>query len=162
MAISVSILRNVLLGLFLLCGLFSGIPDTQAADGKVWVNTKSGVYHCPGTRYYGSTKKGIFQKQSEAERRGYRPAYGSKCFNSSDDSGSANASASNFLSSASSNNTRKSSLNSSGTQVWVNTKSGVYHCPGSRYYGATKSGRYMSETDAENGGNRPAYGAKCN
>lgn len=31
---------------------------TSASDGKVrvWVNTASGVYHCPGTRYCGDTK----------------------------------------------------------------------------------------------------------
>jgi len=162
MAISVSTFRNMLLGMLLLCGLLTGIHDTYAADGKVWINTKSGVYHCPGTRYYGNTKNGVFQKQSEAERRGYRPAYGSKCFNSSDNSGSPNETASNLVSSAPSSSTRKSSLNTSGTQVWVNTKSGVYHCPGSQYYGTTKSGRFMSETDAENGGNRPSYGARCN
>jgi hypothetical protein len=145
-----------------LLGLLANSSEALAADGKVWVNTKSGVYHCPGTRYYASTKKGVFQKQSEAERHGYRPTYGSKCFNNSDDSGSANATTSNFAPSTPSGSTRKSSLNVSGTQVWVNTKSGVYHYPGSRYYGATKSGRFMSEADAENAGNRPAYGSRCN
>ena len=32
--------------------------------------------------------------------------------------------------------------------VWVNTKSHVYHQPGSRYYGKTKAGKYVSEKDA--------------
>jgi len=32
--------------------------------------------------------------------------------------------------------------------VWVNTESGVYHKPGSRWYGRTKQGKYMTEADA--------------
>ena len=32
--------------------------------------------------------------------------------------------------------------------VWVNTKSGIYHYPGSRWYGNTKSGKYMSDQES--------------
>ncbi len=46
-------------------------------------------------------------------------------------------------------------------KVWVNTKSGVYHCPGSRWYGKTKQGKYMGECEAQKEGNRPAYGKPC-
>jgi hypothetical protein len=45
----------------------------------VWVNTNSGVYHCPGTRWYGKTKSGQFMTQREAQSKGYRPAYGAIC-----------------------------------------------------------------------------------
>jgi len=47
------------------------------------------------------------------------------------------------------------SANSSG-MVWVNTESGVYHMPGSRYYGKTKQRKYMTEADALKAGYRPA------
>lgn len=47
------------------------------------------------------------------------------------------------------------------TKVWVNSKSGVYHCPGSRWYGATKNGTYMTEREAKVNGDRPAYGRAC-
>jgi hypothetical protein len=40
----------------------------------------------------------------------------------------------------------------SGRMVWVNTASGVYHKPGSRYYGKTKQGKYMTEADAKKAG----------
>jgi hypothetical protein len=46
---------------------------------KVWVNTKSGVYHCPGTHWYGATKSGEYMKQSEAQQKGFRPAYYRPC-----------------------------------------------------------------------------------
>ena len=46
-------------------------------------------------------------------------------------------------------------------RVWVNTASGVYHCPGTRWYGKTKHGEYMSECEAIKKGNRPAYGKAC-
>ena len=36
----------------------------------------------------------------------------------------------------------------SNLMVWVNTDSGIYHKPGTRFYGKTKQGKYMSEADA--------------
>jgi len=52
---------------------------TGSATVVVWVNTNSGVYHCPGTRWYGKTKSGQFMTQREAQSKGYRPAYGAVC-----------------------------------------------------------------------------------
>jgi hypothetical protein len=46
-------------------------------------------------------------------------------------------------------------------QVWVNTASNVYHCPGTRYYGKTKAGEYMSESAAKAKGARPSNGKVC-
>jgi hypothetical protein len=55
-------------------GFTSGNPNVT-----VWVNTSSGVYHCPNTRWYGNTKNGKYMTQQEAQAKGYRPAYGTVC-----------------------------------------------------------------------------------
>jgi hypothetical protein len=47
-------------------------------------------------------------------------------------------------------------------QVWVNTASKVYHCPGDQWYGKTEKGSYMSESAAKAQGDRPARNKACN
>lgn len=46
-------------------------------------------------------------------------------------------------------------------QVWLNTDSKVYHCPGTRYYGTTKHGEYMSESQAISAGARADHNKAC-
>jgi hypothetical protein len=46
-------------------------------------------------------------------------------------------------------------------KVWVNTKSNIYHCPGTKYYGKTRAGEYMSEADAKAKGARSGQGKPC-
>jgi hypothetical protein len=45
--------------------------------------------------------------------------------------------------------------------VWVNRERGVYHCPGTRWYGKTAAGEYMTEEAALGEGHRPASGRPC-
>ena len=70
--------------LFLLLALLCGpVPSaSEAAQNSnitVWVNTKSGVYHCSGAAWYGKTRVGVFMEQGVAQDKGYRPAYGKVC-----------------------------------------------------------------------------------
>jgi hypothetical protein len=52
---------------------FSRESDARArcgSDTVVWVNTKSHVYHFPGSREFGQTKHGAFMCQVDADRAG--------------------------------------------------------------------------------------------
>jgi hypothetical protein len=138
------------LGLSACLGLLLALTSSAAADTRVWVNTNSGVYHCPGTQYYGNTKHGEYLREREAVADGYRAAYGQPC--STQDVQQARSSLRQQL---------NAGPTGGATMVWVNTSSHVYHCPGTRYYGVTKHGRYMPESDAIASGNRPAYGMRC-
>jgi hypothetical protein len=85
---SMRFVAATLLGLFLAMGSIAtpsrfSRSTFQAANDKkevtVWVNTHSGVYHCPGSRWYGTTKEGKYMGECEAVKAGYRPAYGKPC-----------------------------------------------------------------------------------
>lgn len=51
------------------------VPAASNA-GDVWVNTRSGKYWKPGSRYYGKTKEGEYMPEMDALDRGYSPAGG--------------------------------------------------------------------------------------
>lgn len=57
------------------------VPAVVAAQGPslVWVNPRSGVYHCPGASTYGRTTRGEYLSEAEARQRGFRPAGGRPC-----------------------------------------------------------------------------------
>jgi hypothetical protein len=40
------------------------------------------------------------------------------------------------------------------TVVWLNTRSGIYHFQGERYYDNTEEGAFVCETDADANGDR--------
>jgi micrococcal nuclease len=133
---------------------------SSQADIKVWVNTSSKVYHCPDTRYYGSTARGEYMPEAQAKSEGHRPAGGKVCGPAAAaiSQPSATSPAPRPLATTPSSSTAPADTD---VRVWVNTSSRVYHCPGTRYYGTTKAGVYMSQQDAQAKGHRPAGGTRC-
>jgi hypothetical protein len=132
-------------------------PPVELPEVRVWVNRSSGVYHCPGTRYYGVTKRGAFMSEAQAQKSGNRPAQGRIC------DPTLLESSSQITDQGSRYSGDNKSVRSDATEVkvWVNQLSHVYHCPGTRYYGSTKRGQFMSQSEAVASGNRPAYGRRC-
>jgi hypothetical protein len=58
------------------------VPETAApggGDGKVWVNSASKVYHCPGSKYYGKTKAGEYLSEADAKAAGNHPVNKKAC-----------------------------------------------------------------------------------
>ncbi|MBS3020568.1 hypothetical protein DJFAAGMI_03330 [Comamonas sp. PE63] len=58
-------------------------PAATAAPGggagKVWANEDSKIYHCPGTRFYGTTKNGKYMSEADAKAAGMHGANNKTC-----------------------------------------------------------------------------------
>lgn len=48
-------------------------------NGQVWVNSASKVYHCEGTKYYGTTKAGSYMTEAAAISAGNHADHGKAC-----------------------------------------------------------------------------------
>lgn len=127
----------------------------QDAKRQVWVNPRSSVYHCPGTRYWGNTKSGRYMSEDDAIAKGHRPAYGKSCGLTGPVPDSNGVPRLQLVAPA-------GPVAAADTvRVWVNTGSGVFHCPGGRYFGRTQQGRYLTQTEARAAGYRAASGTAC-
>jgi hypothetical protein len=52
----------------------SGFHAGQPEERQVWVDTATGVYHYPETRWYRHTKQGKFMSEKDAIAQGFRAA----------------------------------------------------------------------------------------
>ncbi len=55
-------------------------PEDKGSPGvQVWVDTRTGLYYCPGTDLYGKSPKGKLTTQREAQLDQFEPAYRKAC-----------------------------------------------------------------------------------
>ncbi len=117
------------------------IPPPRPLQTTVWVNTNNRIYHCPGSRFYGTTNDGEYMSEAAARARGNGAAERTACSPKPDPPLPLRP--------------------LTPGEVWINTESGLYHCPDSRLYGQTKRGRFRPEADARSLGYRAAARRAC-
>jgi hypothetical protein len=143
-----ALLRGSVLAAALSLAGFAGPAFAQAHGDSVWVNTNSGVYHCPGSHSYGTSHQGQYMTEAAAVSHGYKAAKGRSC-------------AARFARGARGASAPAVAASAHQGQVWVNTRTHEYRCPGSNKYGEGKHGVYMAEAAAVAAGDRPAKGHRC-
>ena len=57
----------------------STTPAPGGGPGIVWLNTSTRIYHCYGTKYYGTTKAGAYMTEAAAKAKGAHPDAGKPC-----------------------------------------------------------------------------------
>ena len=127
---------------------------------RVWVNSNSRVYHCPGTRYYGNTAHGEYMTESEAQQRGNRAAYGRFVRTCTRADANRNAGCGRRWPTFRDRDRQSPHKQERNDGLGQSRVEGL-PLPGTRYYGNTKRGAYMSESDARSGGYRAAAGRQC-
>jgi hypothetical protein len=136
-------MRKSLLSLALIAGLFLPIGTSQAQDTNTVTATCKDGTTFTGTKRSGACRgHGGVQSWSTAAT-------------------TASPAATPSTPTASTSPRAAPSPGGGAGQVWVNTASKVYHCPGTRWYGKTKQGSYMSEAEAKAQGARPDHGKAC-
>lgn len=140
--------------------VFCGLAVTPSAHAQSTSTATSVTATCKdGSTWTGTSKKGacshhggVASMQSSAA-----PAASAMA-----PAGSSTMSPSSTTSNMSTMSNNKSAAPGGGPgQVWVNSSSKVYHCPGDKYYGKTKNGQYMSESAAISAGDKPSHGKAC-
>lgn len=71
--------RLLLLAACAVLAAAGAVPAGAQGSDTVWVNTRSGVYHCRGTTYYGKTTRGVYMLEMAARAAGYRANGGKAC-----------------------------------------------------------------------------------
>lgn len=117
------------------------IEPPKPLQTMVWVNPDSKTYHCPDSQYYGRTNAGEYMSEAAARAHGNHAAGRNACAAPTEPVGPLRP--------------------LSPGQVWINTESGLYHCPGTRSYGNTKRGKFLPESEARSAGHHPAGRRSC-